>query len=85
MNYQEMAALLAEKGIVLPAAAEKKFALYASLLKQWNEMMNLTSIVEPEEVYEKHFYDSILIAHGFSFDNKKIADIGSGAGVPCMA
>ena len=85
MNYQEMAALLAEKGIVLPAAAEKKFALYASLLKQWNEMMNLTSIVEPEEVYEKHFYDSILIAHGFSFDNKKIADIGSGAGFPGMA
>ena len=85
MNFQQMSELLSEKGIVLPPDAEDKFARYAELLKQWNEKMNLTSIVEPEEVYEKHFYDSLLIAHGFSFDGKKVADIGSGAGFPGMA
>ncbi|MCR5490921.1 MAG: 16S rRNA (guanine(527)-N(7))-methyltransferase RsmG [Bacilli bacterium] len=85
MNFREMSELLSEKGIVIDPACEEKFNKYAALLKEWNEKMNLTSIVEEGEVYEKHFYDSLLIAHGFDFKGKKIADIGSGAGFPGMA
>ena len=33
---------------------------YAKLLKEWNSKMNLTAIDEREEVYEEHFFDSIL-------------------------
>lgn len=53
---------------------------YADLLKQWNEKMNLTAIVEKEEVYEKHFFDSVIALN----DNikGKVADVGSGAGFP---
>ncbi len=85
MNFQEMSQLLSEKGIKIDSSCEAKFKAYAALLKEWNEKMNLTSIVEEEEVYEKHFYDSLLVAHGFDLSGKKIADIGSGAGFPGMA
>ncbi len=53
---------------------------YADILKEWNAKMNLTAIDEKEEVFEKHFYDSIL---PLSADvNGKVADIGTGAGFP---
>lgn len=58
----------------------KQFDLYAHVLQEWNQKMNLTAIDAIEEVYEKHFFDSILplndSIHG------KVADIGSGAGFP---
>ena len=34
---------------------------YQKLLKEWNEFMNLTGITEKEEVYLKHYYDSLTI------------------------
>lgn len=58
----------------------EQFSMYADLLKEWSEKMNLTAITDKEEVYEKHFYDSIL-----PIDvnvQGKIADVGSGAGFP---
>ena len=75
MNFQEMSQLLIEKGIRIDPSCEAKFQTYAALLKEWNERMNLTSIVEEAEVYEKHFYDSLLIAHDYELKGKKIADI----------
>lgn len=61
-----------------------KLQTYASLLKEWNERMNLTSILEPKEIYEKHFFDSIISAKMANFSDKKVLDIGSGAGFPGM-
>lgn len=59
-----------------------KFATYFQLLKEWNEKINLTSIVDEEEVYEKHFCDSLLPAKTLSFHGKTVLDIGSGGGFP---
>ena len=53
---------------------------YADLLKEWNAKMNLTAIDEKEEVFEKHFYDSILPLNEDIKGN--IADVGTGAGFP---
>ena len=39
------------------------------LLVEWNEKMNLTAITDKEEVYLKHFYDSISAAFYFDFTN----------------
>jgi 16S rRNA (guanine527-N7)-methyltransferase len=50
---------------------------------QWNEKMNLTGITEREQVYLKHFYDSLSIAFFLPMDEiHAVADIGSGAGFP---
>ncbi|MDE7508157.1 16S rRNA (guanine(527)-N(7))-methyltransferase RsmG, partial [Streptococcus agalactiae] len=53
---------------------------------EWNEKINLTAITDKEEVYLKHFYDSIApILQGY-IDNSplSILDIGAGAGFPSI-
>lgn len=61
----------------------KAFEQYFKLLKEWNQKINLTAITEPEEVFIKHFFDSlsclkILPSKGFF----SLIDIGTGAGFP---
>ncbi len=73
----------AEKyGVRLSAEQLAQLRLYASLLQEWNGRMNLTAITETEEIYEKHFLDSLTL---FAADLRgRIADVGSGAGFPGM-
>lgn len=54
---------------------------YMNLLLDWNEKINLTAIIEPEEVILKHFIDSLTI-NKYVDKNKSIADVGTGAGFP---
>ena len=59
----------------------QQFEKYADLLIEWNEKFNLTSITGREDIYVKHFYDSILPS--LCRDLKgSLADVGSGAGFP---
>ena len=57
---------------------------YENLIK-WNEVMNLTAITDEEDVYTKHFLDSLsivgLVGPG-SFDKLTMVDVGTGAGFP---
>ncbi|HEO6879735.1 TPA: 16S rRNA (guanine(527)-N(7))-methyltransferase RsmG [Streptococcus agalactiae] len=65
---------------------KKQFETYFRLLVEWNEKINLTAITDKEEVYLKHFYDSIApILQGY-IDNSplSILDIGAGAGFPSI-
>lgn len=79
----QFTALLQERGITLSAEQLKQFDLYYEELVSWNEKMNLTGITEREQVYTKHFYDSISLAFFLNMDEiKNLADIGSGAGFP---
>ena len=59
----------------------QKFYKYMELLIEWNEKINLTAIVEPEEIIIKHFIDSLTILK-YIEDDEKIVDIGTGAGFP---
>ena len=60
-----------------------QFVQYKTLLKEWNEKLNLTAITEDEEIISKHFIDSI---QAFQFAELKEAesmiDVGTGAGFP---
>ncbi|WP_047153318.1 16S rRNA (guanine(527)-N(7))-methyltransferase RsmG [Aneurinibacillus tyrosinisolvens] len=83
MDALKLQQLAAEHAIVLSELQLEQFELYYSLLVQWNEKMNLTGITEREQVYEKHFYDSITPAFYFDFTAaQSIIDVGSGAGFP---
>ncbi|MEJ8547354.1 16S rRNA (guanine(527)-N(7))-methyltransferase RsmG [Brevibacillus borstelensis] len=85
MNKEQFAQALSAKGIELSARQREQFGMYFRLLVEWNEKMNLTAITEEEQVYNKHFYDSITPAFFFSFDQaEKVADIGGGAGFPSI-
>ena len=53
--------------------------------KKWNEKINLTSITDRDQVYLKHFYDSISMAFYVDFTKQQsICDVGAGAGFPSI-
>lgn len=61
----------------------EQFEQYAALLTQWNQKINLTAIVEPQEIAVKHFIDSLsVIAAQEIPQNATIIDVGTGAGFP---
>jgi len=59
----------------------KQFYKYMLLLIEWNEKINLTAIVKPEDIILKHFIDSITISK-YIKQGKTLIDVGSGAGFP---
>ncbi len=60
-----------------------KFQKYSEMLVEWNEKMNLTSIVDPEGIAVKHFLDSVAPIFSFEIkENSKVIDVGTGAGFP---
>lgn len=85
MNKEQFQQRLAEKGIHLSPSQLEQFDLYYKLLVEWNEKMNLTAITDEEEVYLKHFYDSLSAAFYFDFSGSpSICDVGAGAGFPSI-
>lgn len=76
---------LAEQSILLDERQLEQFELYYNELIAWNQKMNLTAITDREQVYEKHFYDSISLSFFHPLGTTvSIADIGSGAGFPSI-
>ena len=70
-------------GVQLSETAVKKLNIYANLLVEWNEKMNLTAITDPDEVVWKHFYDCILFFKNINLpDGARVIDVGTGAGFP---
>ena len=60
-----------------------KLDKYYDLLTLWNEKINLTAITKKEDVYLKHFYDSLTLIKGYDLTkNIKVCDVGTGAGFP---
>lgn len=80
MTKSQFIQAVSELGIQLTEPQLEQFEQYMHMLQEWNEKMNLTAITEDEEVWEKHFYDSILPFA--SLDPSSMCDVGSGAGFP---
>lgn len=60
-----------------------QFEEYFSMLIETNKVMNLTAIIEEDDVAVKHFLDSALPEKFFP-QNATVIDIGSGAGFPAL-
>jgi 16S rRNA (guanine527-N7)-methyltransferase len=61
----------------------KKLSIYYEYLLEWNDKINLTSITNKEEVYLKHFYDSLTLIKAIDLNKEiSVCDIGTGAGFP---
>lgn len=86
MTPQEFYRLLAQQQIELTDRQQAQFERYFELLVDWNEKINLTAITEKNEVYLKHFYDSIAPILQGLLENRdlKLLDIGAGAGFPSL-
>lgn len=84
MNIEKFIEELKKQNIELNDEQLHQFERYFELLVEWNQKMNLTSITEKEEVYLKHFYDSLTLAFSHPLTNEHICDIGAGAGFPSI-
>ncbi len=82
MNREIFIQSLKDLGINLTDKQIMQFHEYYNMLIMWNEKINLTSIVNEDDVYLKHFFDSISIYKIIKLDNQSLCDIGTGAGFP---
>ena len=62
---------------------KKKLGIYADMLCEWNEKINLTAITDPEGIAVKHFLDSMMIFKYVDIPTgASVIDVGTGAGFP---
>ena len=69
--------------VELSAAAMAKLEKFYSVLIHWNDRLHLVAPCSPEEFATRHVLESLLLMKHLPA-NTKIADIGSGAGLPII-
>lgn len=69
-------------GVEVSAETMEKLGIYARLLVEWNEKMNLTAITDPVGIAVKHFADSLTAAPLLPEGKFSLIDVGTGAGFP---
>ena len=86
MKPEEFYTHLADLGFPLNDRQKEQYERYFELLVEWNEKINLTAITDKDEVYLKHFYDSIAPILQGLIENQpiRLLDIGAGAGFPSL-
>ena len=83
MNKELFIEELSKLNITLSKKQLEQLDKYYELLIEWNEKINLTRITEYEDVYLKHFYDSLTIVKVVDLSTKQtLCDVGTGAGFP---
>lgn len=82
MKIEELKQESSKIGVILTDEMLSQFDRYLSLLSSWNEKFNLTAIKDKDEMVEKHLFDCIIASSFLDLKNKRVADLGSGAGFP---
>lgn len=85
MNLEAFKKELEKLNININDKQLKQLEDYYNLLIEWNNKINLTAITEKDQVYLKHFYDSLTITKIINLNEiDSLCDIGTGAGFPGM-
>lgn len=73
-------------GVELEAGDTEQLGRYLAILLASNEVLNLTAITDPAEAWEKHILDALTLMPLLAEvqESGKLADIGSGGGVPAI-
>jgi len=83
MNKEEFVLELKKIGIDVTDSQLMQLDKYYRLLTLWNEKINLTRITEENDVYLKHFYDSLTLYRVIDLNSDlSLCDVGTGAGFP---
>ena len=83
MNKEEFVKKLEKINISLNEEQLNLLDKFYNLLIEWNEKINLTTITNYEEVYLKHFYDSLTLYKEINLNQDLyLCDVGTGAGFP---
>lgn len=82
-SFEQFEQKLSQMNLSVTDEMKEQFSIYYDLLCEWNKVMNLTTIIEFDEVVEKHFLDSLSLAAYLNIHpDWKIIDVGTGAGFP---
>lgn len=83
MNIEQFKNELESINIIISQDQLAQLERYFELIVEWNQKINLTRIIEKEEVYLKHYYDSLTINKIIDLSKvNTLCDLGSGAGFP---
>lgn len=83
MNIELFIKEVEKLGIELDESKLNKLEKFYNLLIEWNNKINLTRITEKEDVYLKHYYDSLTIVKAIDLNKiETLCDVGTGAGFP---
>ena len=85
MNIEEFIKACNELNISLDDKTLSNLNIYKEYLQEYNAHTNLTTITEDEDIYLKHFYDSLTIVKAIDLNTvSSLIDVGTGAGFPGM-
>lgn len=84
MNKEQFIDELKKININLTEHMLEQLEKYDEVLRAENKKYNLTAIKNKEDVYLKHFYDSLTLSKIIKLENQSLCDIGTGAGFPGM-
>ena len=85
MNKETFIKELEKIGIIINEDQLNKLEIYYNELIEYNKNVNLTRIVDKNEVYLKHFYDSLTLIKAIDLNKEStLCDVGTGAGFPGM-
>ena len=83
MTIEEFIKEVEKLGLKITSKQLEQLNIIYTTLVETNKTMNLTRITEKEDVYLKHFYDSLTLAKVYDLSKAKtLCDIGTGAGFP---
>ena len=84
MNKEQFIDELKKINITVTDHMLEQLEKYDEVLRAENKKYNLTAIKNKEDVYLKHFYDSLTLSKKIKLENQSLCDIGTGAGFPGM-
>ena len=84
INKENFKEKLTEVNIILTDHMLEQFDLYFKLIDKYNKVMDLTAISSEDEIYDRHFYNSLTIAFNENFNGLHLCDVGAGAGFPSI-
>lgn len=84
MNKEQFIDELKKINITVTKHMLEQLEKYDEVLRAENKKYNLTAINNKEDVYLKHFYDSLTLSKIIKLENQSLCDIGTGAGFPGM-
>lgn len=82
MNKEDFINSISELNIDINEKKLEMLEKYYQLLEEENQKYNLTAITNKEDVYLKHFYDSLTLSKIIKLNSQTLCDIGTGAGFP---
>jgi 16S rRNA (guanine527-N7)-methyltransferase len=85
LSGDQIRAALLPFGVQADDALVGAIRQYMELLLRWNAKISLTSIIEPSEIVQRHFGESLFAINAAGIRCGRLADVGTGAGFPGLA